>query len=62
MTPTPAQLAAGLAASYALRDRGDPAAGTKPVSFTGDPRAHVLAIATAILADLPEPHPRRLGG
>lgn len=59
MKPTPEQLARGLAASYALRDHGDAAAGVKPISFTGNPSAHVLAIATAVLADVPEPKPRR---
>lgn len=55
MKPTPAQLARALAASYALRDKGNPAAGVKPTSFTADAEAHVRVIAEAVLADVPEP-------
>lgn len=43
-------LVAGLAASYALRDQGDPARGIKPISFTGNPPAHVEVILEAGLA------------
>jgi hypothetical protein len=59
MKPTDAQLARGLAASYALRDTGDPAKQLKPISFTGNPSAHVAAIAEAVLADVPEPKTTR---
>lgn len=50
MKPTPAQVVAGLKASYALRDSGDPARGLKPISFTGNPTAHVEVIGEAMLA------------
>lgn len=54
MKPTPEQLARALAASYSLRDKGDPSKNLKPVSFTASPSAHVDAIAEAVLQDAPE--------
>lgn len=51
MKPTPEQLARGLAASYALRDKGDPSKNLKPISFTGNPTAHVQVIGEAILTE-----------
>jgi hypothetical protein len=69
MKPTPDQIRRGLAASYALRDQGDPAAGLKPVSFTASPSAHVEAILEAVLGEEPQLVPqivrawrRSLGG
>lgn len=50
MTPTPAQIAAGLAASYALRDTGIPAEGIKPQTFTAAPSLHVRVILEAGMA------------
>jgi hypothetical protein len=49
LKPTPDQIKRGLAASYALRDRGDEKKGLKPTSFTGNPSAHVEAIGAAML-------------
>lgn len=50
MPLSPSQLAAGLQASYSLRDRGIPEAGIKPVSFTANPQLHVEVIGCAVLS------------
>lgn len=54
MNLNPDQVRRALAASYALRDKGDPAKGLKPVSYTGNAEAHVRVIGEAILQDVPD--------